>query len=238
MLEPVPPEVQRYLEELTGRLSGALADSLLGVYVGGSLALGGYQQGTSDIDVAAVVRHAVPASSKARVIEGLRHRSLPCPARGVEFVLYWQPELRRRPEQPGFELELNDGAHMPFAAHTRSDQRSVDAGDFWYGLDIAILHQSGVAVHGPPASDVFPPVPRAEVLALLDRSLDWHLRQASTAGANARANALRSLYFVRHGWWVSKQTAVAELGTAPLDDDDLLARVRREVVDAARRPAT
>src|SRR3954454_8894976 len=45
-----------YLFELVERAQATLADDLVGVYAGGSWALGGYEPGRSDLDVAVVVR--------------------------------------------------------------------------------------------------------------------------------------------------------------------------------------
>lgn len=233
-----PAEVQAYLKQLTARLQELLGADLLGVYAGGSLALGGYQPTTSDIDVSAVTQQGLPQELKARVIGSVRNNALPCPARGLEFILYSLPSLHARPDRPDFEVELNDGPRMLFAAHTGLHERPAEDGDFWYGLDLAILRQSGVVLEGPPPAEVVPPLPRLQVLALLIRSLDWHLERPELAGPNARLNALRSLYFVRHDHWVSKQTAASELGSPYANDVDLLALVREEVDEAYRQAAT
>ena len=51
----VPKEVTRYLDAVTARVRDIFGDHIVGVYTTGSLALGDYRPGRSDIDVMAVV---------------------------------------------------------------------------------------------------------------------------------------------------------------------------------------
>jgi hypothetical protein len=45
---------------------------------------------------------------------------------------------------------------------------------FWYVLDRAIAHRSGVVITGPPARDVFADVPRSTLLDAMHDSMAWH----------------------------------------------------------------
>src|SRR3954465_7470222 len=104
--------VDAYLAELARRLRDVLGDDLLGVYAGGSYALGAYEPGRSDVDVTAVERGALTPETKQAVVERGRHEALPCPARGLELVVYPLATARAGDDEPGFELNLNTGAHM------------------------------------------------------------------------------------------------------------------------------
>ena len=175
------------------------------MYAGGSYALGDYVPGRSDLDVAAVSARSVDDGVKAQLVEALRHESLPCPARGLEFVLY----TRRAAGAPGagaaYELDLNTGPAMPF----RASFDSAEADPHWYAIDRAILAQHGRRLHGPPAAGVFGAPPRDELIAVLAESLRWH---AAAVGGEARGddavlNACRALLYAREGRWASKATA-------------------------------
>ena len=52
---PVPQEVTRYLDDVTARVGDIFGNRVVGVYTTGSLALGDYRPGRSDIDLMAVV---------------------------------------------------------------------------------------------------------------------------------------------------------------------------------------
>src|SRR3954447_3224460 len=104
-----------YLAELARRLHDVLGDELLGVYAGGSYALGAYEHGRSDVDVTAVTRKPLAPAAKQRIVERVRHEALLCPARGLELVVYPWATARAGGGEPGFELNLNTGAPpMPF----------------------------------------------------------------------------------------------------------------------------
>ena len=72
---------------LSNRLREVLGGCMVGVYAGGSYALGDYLPGRSDLDVAAMVRRSVGEMAEAAVAS-LRHETLRCPARRLEFVVY------------------------------------------------------------------------------------------------------------------------------------------------------
>ena len=164
-------ELDDYLAELTRRLSEVLGDDLLGVYAGGSYALGAYEPGRSDIDVTAVaaVARSHPRRSRRSSTASATRRS---PARRAGSS---SSSTRSRPRapaaaSPGFELNLNTGADMTF----RVDEEPGEIEGFWFAIDRAILREHGVALAGPPPAELFAPIPRAALLPLLRESIDWH----------------------------------------------------------------
>ena len=148
--------VDDYLAELARRMQEILGDGLVAVYAGGSYALGAYEQGRSDIDVTAVVAHALDAATKDELVEALRHEALPCPARGLELVVYPLATARSGTGAPGFELNLNTGEGMDF----RVDHEPGDIEDFWFAIDRSILREHGKPLLGPPPAELFSPIPR------------------------------------------------------------------------------
>src|SRR5881392_1580876 len=107
-------DVDAYLRELARRTGAVLGDELVGAYAGGSYALGAYEPGRSDIDVTAVAAGPLSATARRSIVERLRHEALPCPARGLELVVYPLATARGGGGEPGFELNLNTGAAMGF----------------------------------------------------------------------------------------------------------------------------
>ena len=194
-----------YLAELTRRLSGVLGDDLRGVYAGGSYALGAYEPGRSDVDVTAVATGALPAAAKQAIVDRLRHESLPCPARGLELVVFPLATTRGGGGEPGFELNLNSGADMPF----RVDTEPGGIEGFWFAIDRAILREHGVALAGPPPAELFAPIPRAALLPLLRESIVWHRDSDVPLGTDVVLNTCRALRFAAEGTWSHKREAGA-----------------------------
>ena len=232
------------------RLRDIAADDLVGVYAGGSYALGAYEEGRSDLDIAAVVAVPPSAQRKQEIVDALRHESLPCPARGLEFVLYAEDAVRRPNTDAGFAVNLNTGARMPF----RVDFEPEPKESHWFPIDRSILSQHGIALFGPPASEVFAPIPRPLLLPLLAESLR---RQAAAEGRgdDVVLNACRTSMYIEEGVWASKpaagawaaaraplaaQALEARHTAAELQPDDVGAFVAKilELVEAATRRQT
>lgn len=211
-----------YLTELVRRSRAVLGDNLVGGYAAGSVGLGAYQPGRSDVDVALVTAAPVDAAVKRVLVARLRHGSLPCPARGLELVVYRREVAGSGTPEPGFEVELNTGATMPLRATYDPADRPAADGRFWYALDRSILRQSGLALLGPPAREVFADPDPADLRRLLVTALDWWLALPTPEGdgpapgtEDAVLGACRSLARARTGAWLPKVDAgrwVAERG--------------------------
>jgi hypothetical protein len=61
------------------------AGGLVGVYVHGSAALGGFRPERSDVDILVVVAYQVPADCQAALGEALLAAAYPCPGIGLEL---------------------------------------------------------------------------------------------------------------------------------------------------------
>jgi hypothetical protein len=205
-------ELDDYLAELTRRLGAVLGGELLGVYAGGSYGLGAYEPGRSDIDVTVVVAGALSHAAKQAIVERLRHEALPCPARGLELVVYPLATARGGGGEPGFELNLNTGSAMGF----RVDEAPGDIEGFWFAIDRSILRAHGVALSGPPAADLFAPIPRATLLQLLQESIRWHRESDVPLGSDTVLNTCRALRFASEGTWSSKREAGAWAAHEPI----------------------
>jgi hypothetical protein len=198
-----------YLEALVATLRGLLGTDVVGVYAGGSFALCGYEPGRSDLDVAVVTKDVVARSRLTALAGAVGHDSLPCPARGLELVVYPLAAVRVPTVAPGFLLNVNTGARMP----ARTDYEPVAGERHWFAVDRSVLAQNGIALFGPPARDVFAAPPRDELLPLLAESLRWYLREAPEDESGV-LNACRALHFARRGEWLAKPVVRAETRAA------------------------
>jgi hypothetical protein len=213
--------LERYLADLIDAARDVLDDNLVAAYAAGSIALDAYQPDRSDVDVVLICEDSVTLARKHELVSRLRHEVLPCPARGLELVMYRRAVARSGTPEPGFEVELNTGSRMPFRATYDGNDRPAADGRFWYGLDRSILHQSGLRLFGPPAAEVFADLSPADLRALLIDALTWWLTLPTPASdepasgtEDAVLGACRSLVRFRYGVWLSKVAA----GRRLLDD--------------------
>jgi len=199
--------VDDYLAELTRRLRAVLGEELVAVYAAGSYSMGAYEHGRSDIDVAVVVEDPLGDDAKRAIVDALRHEALPCPAIGLELVVYARATAEAGTGAPGFELNLNTGAQIPF----RADFAPGDIEAFWFAIDRSILREHGRPLYGPPPAELFAPIPRATIAPVLEESIRWHRGDETL---NARLNIVRSQHFLDTGHWISKPDARQRLDDA------------------------
>lgn len=221
-----------YLRELASRASAVLGGRLVGVYAGGSWAIGDYVGGRSDLDVAIVSAGRLDDPAIDALVERLRHESLPCPARVLELVVYTRAVAGAGRPDPGFELNLNTGASTPLRVERHAQARD----GHWFVIDRSLLADHGRAIAGPPAADVFRSAPREVVLGALAQSLRWH-QGGDAALDDAALNTARALHYAREGRWTSKGRAarwMIERGEhSALMNAALAARHGSGVVDSA-----
>ncbi len=187
----------------------------MGVYAGGSFALGDYLPGRSDLDVAAVGCSPLSRELADAAAASLRHEALPCPARRLELVVYRAETARSGSATRDFELNLNTGEGVPLRAQRGGAPGEV--GSHWFPIDRSVLAQAGVALVGPPAGEVFAPIRPAELAPVLVESIRWH-RDHAGGMSDAVLNACRALRFAEEGRWSSKPAAgrwAVEEGLAP-----------------------
>jgi len=185
-----PEDAAAFGHEIAVILASALAGDLVGAYYVGSIALGGYVGGESDIDIAAVCRYRIGEKTKKAFADRLLEATASCPARGLEFTLYRAEVVSSSPNDADFELNVNGGPRM--ARQVRLS--SHDQPRFWYILDRAIAHRHGIAISGPPSAEAFSDVPRPLLLEVLGESMRWH-RDHEKATLYSVLNACRAWRF-------------------------------------------
>ena len=150
-------------------------------YLVGSGAVGGFDPATSDVDLVVVVERALGADRRT-VVEAVR--SMACPVRDLELVLYVHGA-----QPPAVELNLNHG-----------EETAAEA--FWFVLDAARAQEHAVPLlHDRPWRDVFEPVSDEQVREAARESLAWSERRDDNF---ARNNAVRTRHFLEHGEWIAK----------------------------------
>ncbi len=180
--------LDEYVSELVRVAQAQLGDRLVAVWQIGSAALGGWDPATSDVDV-----QAVSARLSRPELETLAAAlsAVPCPVRGLEFVLYADP--------PAFQLNLNTGPGMEH--HEGYDPDAEPR--FWFVLDLAIAQEHAKPLLGPHPREL---VGDLDVRPALRESLAWW---RDYGGEQALMAACRTHAWIETGRWLSKREAYA-----------------------------
>ena len=205
------PQVNRAIERLRDGVADALGARPVGLYLGGSLALGGFDRGSSDIDVlVATARMATPPA-----IERLAALHATLRAAGgwtARLEAVYLPVAALRRYHPG------DRRHYPLGAGDRAFALGRQA-PTWL-LDRWIAREHGLVVAGPSPQTLIDPIALAQLRAAARANLlefwagqldgpdpSW-LRPRSYQ-AFAVLSLCRALYCLEHGAVVSKPAAAA-----------------------------
>lgn len=190
----------------------ALVPELVGVYVHGSAALGGFGPG-SDLDVLVV------AASDAEWTRLAGRLLADCgQPRPLELSVV-DASACAHPARP-----------WPYLLHVNSGESrfslNPDAGDPDLIAHYAVTRAAGITIIGPPAVDVFGPVVRDELVAYLRDELGWATNSADQR--YAVLNACRAVAYAEEGVLLSKPDGarwwLRRFGPEPLVEHALLAQ--------------
>lgn len=157
------PEVRQVLDAVLSGVQVILQEQLIGMYLYGSLAIGGFDPRTSDIDFL-VVTAAAP-SPKEQAALGAMHANLLAGGspwvQELEGSYIPQDDIRRHDPQHAWHLHLERG----------SRQLVADRSDCDWVIHRRVLREQGVALAGPPAHELIDPVTPAELRQALQELL-------------------------------------------------------------------
>jgi predicted nucleotidyltransferase len=233
--------VWAYIEAVVAVCEEELGAHLISVWIVGSLATGDFDPRRSDIDV--LISCAAPLDERIKRALGhrLSHRELPCPAHGVDILVYPATELLPLSRSPRYEFSISSGVDWV---------DDIGLGDHYPGglIDLAAARRVGIAILGPSPEESLGPCPPEWIMEELTKGVRWHTTRVhdpfhDPTGSNAVLNACRALHFFTSGILVSKtagarwlleRTAVPVVaaalaeraaggGSKPLDRTDVLA---------------
>ena len=170
---------------------------LLGLYLHGSSALGGFRPESSDVDVLAIVDGERP-ESQDMVGAGLRKAATPCPGIGLEMSVITACTAR----------DLADCRFEVHVSTTPGDEQVVPGrgrADPDLTLHLAVTRAAGLRVRGPSPEDLIAPLDETLIATAIADELDWALDQAPQS--YAVLNACRALRYAYRREFVSKVDA-------------------------------
>jgi len=205
-------DVQEVAETLVRQIMSVLADTLEGIYLKGSLALGDFDPQTSDVDLLVITKKLVTGESFAELakmhdgIQTLSNRY----ANEVELAYVPLSAIQNfRPRQEYPALERGVGERLKW--------KSLGAN--WI-LEFWTVREHGITLCGPDPKTLIPPITSDEIVGAVRQVLaqdwlewvdTWDSPEWSTHAGEMRfvvETLCRALYTVGHGELSSKPKAV------------------------------
>jgi predicted nucleotidyltransferase len=175
------PEVRSYLDQVVSTLTIHVGAELIGVYLHGSLAMGAFHPGRSDIDIIAVC--AEPLHRERRMVLGEALAVIPTPPSGgdLEFSLVTEAAVRARSAAPSFEVHVNTHEE-PFVV-----DGSDRPGDQDLVIHFAMAQARGRALIGPEPRELFPEPVRGSLIQAFLGDIQW-AKQEGAGKIGTKAN--------------------------------------------------
>ncbi|MGH8834201.1 MAG: nucleotidyltransferase domain-containing protein, partial [Actinomycetes bacterium] len=143
------PEVQQYLDRVVSTLREHLGGELVGAYLHGSLAMGGFTPGRSDIDILAVC--ASPLSPNRRGSLGEALAAIPRPPSGGALELSLVTEAAARTPSAARRFEIHVSTHEEPSVVDGADH----PGDEDLVIHFAMVRERGHLLVGPEPAELF-----------------------------------------------------------------------------------
>lgn len=200
----LPKAVIPVLQEHVAALKQVLGTKLVGVYVHGSAAMGGFTPEQSDLDYLAVVSSPLDASERESLAKACASLHGKAPFRkGVEMSIVEERFAGKGFRHPvPFEFHMGDNVERLLAQGKPREGEQLDpdlAGHFMYA------RERGVCVFGRDTSEVFAPVDRAAFDASIRNDLENAPELILKDPVYVVLNLCRALYQRKTGQLYSKQ---------------------------------
>lgn len=167
----IPQNVKTALDKFVNALRSSLGRELVGIYLHGSLAMGGFNPVSSDIDILVVAKTAVSLDKKQSLGAMIFELSKEAPARGFEVSIITLEQLQAVAYPTPYELHFSPDNRQAF------ENESVDLTSEKTDPDLAahfvITKERGICLYGEPITRIFPGVPREHFLDSLLRDAEW-----------------------------------------------------------------
>lgn len=163
--DTISKRVHAQLDRVTEIWKQALGEDLIGVYIHGSLALGAFREGVSDLDLLIVCRERLTREKRLALAEKIMEADQrPCPLE-LSAIRLADLEPWRHPTRCQFHYSDF------WTARYRRMLSGEIGGHFLLDTDfedpdiachVKLTRQSGVRLYGEAIDAVFPPVPEAD----------------------------------------------------------------------------
>ncbi|MBK8025092.1 MAG: DUF4111 domain-containing protein [Chloroflexi bacterium] len=196
------PSVQPLLDRIVAGFRTVLGENLVGIYLHGSLALGGFNPVTSDVDFMVVVWKPLDDSTRQAIVALTLELAEDAPAKGLEFSIVLLRDTQDFVHPAPFEFHYSRDWHQTYVEHGAAPSTASVDPDL--AAHFTITRRRGIVLYGPPIDTVFGHVPEADYRDSIVRDAQQILDDIATNPVYSILNLCRVLAYVREGRVTSK----------------------------------
>ena len=207
--QSAPQEIKDFVHNLNRNIKGILNGNYIGLYLHGSLAMGGFNPKSSDIDILVITKESIGSEVKRELIRlFLLVSNSPYP---IEISFISKNQLRHWQHPCPFELHYSEFWRERYTKELLNGTSHLVNGDVRTDADLAahitIINSRGICIEGSPIGEVFPLVPRSDYLSSIVADYQECLVRLEEDPIYCSLNLIRVYWYVKEGVISSKKEA-------------------------------
>ena len=201
----IPVRYRPLLDEFVCLCRETAGEELVGVYLHGSLAMGCFHPGASDIDLIVGTKGEWTDEQKLFFMNRVVRLNEKAPAKGLELSIVKKEHCLSFRYPTPFELHFSP-AHLKWFERDPGDYVEKMKGvDYDLAAHFTILRRFGLVLYGEPVEKVFGPVPREDYMDSILRDVAEAGEEITQQPVYVILNLCRVLAFCRDGACLSKR---------------------------------
>ena len=229
--EACPYEIKAFIFNLNKSIKEIIDDSYIGFYLHGSLAMGGFNPKSSDLDVLVITNKSLGMEEKRNLAQLLLHYSnSPYP---IEISFLNTEQLGNGQHPCPYDFHYSEFWRERFEKELLNGTDQYLNGDIHTDADLAahvtITYHRGICVEGKAIKEVFPLIPRPDYVSSILDDYQTCLKNIEKDPIYCSLNLMRVFWYLKDGVISSKQEA-ANWGLKTLPQE--LSNTIRKVVDS------
>ncbi|WP_054752213.1 nucleotidyltransferase domain-containing protein [Piscibacillus salipiscarius] len=168
-----PKDIREWVFSLNQEMNN-IVPNIVGIYLHGSIAMGGFEPNRSDIDLIVITKDVLSIEHQRELAELFLNRSnSPFPIE-ISFLNSYQVNEWTHPCP--FDFHYSEYWREKYEQDLKNNTQDFLNNDPKTDADLAahitILNHRGICLEGKPISEVFPQVPKADYISSI--MLDYH----------------------------------------------------------------
>ncbi len=209
-------DYQGLLDDFTALCKTVIGNTLTGIYLHGSMAMGCFNSDKSDIDLLVVMENSITGEQKLSLMEEIVKLNDMAPAKGLEISFvkrkYCNPFVYPTP----FELHFSPAHLQWFHDDPNGYVDKMNGTDKDLAAHFTIINQYGIRLYGDDIADVFGVVPRADYIDSVWYDIENAAEDIMEAPVYVVLNLCRVLAYLKDDIILSKEKG-GEWGLKHLD---------------------
>ncbi|ALS75863.1 hypothetical protein AUC31_11965 [Planococcus rifietoensis] len=200
-----PQELKNFIADLMDGINDMIEQPPVGMYLHGSLAMGGFNPNRSDIDLLLVTKRPLSMHHKQELAHFfLEKSSKPFP---IEISSLTLEQLESWSHPTPYDFHFSEYWRERYETELNKYINNKEKTDGDLAAHFVILKHRGICLAGRPIEEIFPSIPQQDYLASILEDYEECLEKIHEKPVYCTLNLVRVYRYVKEGKICSKQEA-------------------------------